>query len=160
MSLTGQPNRISATLSEADIAEIMGYIAKINEKLSFAVGLTPEEKQRLPKIQVDNKQFVEDAIEVSAMNAAVLPNYISVAEVDKDYQLFLATERILTPLTQLVEKVTDVQTLAGSEAYTASLMLYKMYQMAAAMGLPGMDAVVDKLKKRFAGQGSASDKSE
>ncbi len=160
MSLVGQPNRISAVLSEDDIAEILSYLNKINEKLTFAVGLTAEERQRLPKIQVDNKQFVEDAIEVSAVNTSVLPNYISIAEIQKDYNLYLATERLITPVSQLLEKLKDIQTLAGSEAYTASLMLYKMYQMAASMGMPGMDAIVDKLKRRFAGQGNFAERTE
>jgi hypothetical protein len=52
--------------------------------------------------------------------------------------------------------VRDTQILAGSEAYSTALMAYRMFQMAAQSGMPGLDSVVSRLSERFAGQGAAN----
>jgi len=50
----------------------------------------------------------------------------------------------------LYNKVRDTQMLAGSEAYSSSLMIYRMFKSAADTGVPGTQAIYNGLKERFA----------
>ena len=151
-----QNNRISAGISPADIQDILAAIDTIANKMPFLIGLTAEERKTLPKINRQNKLFVDDALQACSNNAGLLPNYISVAEMQKDYDLYRSLEQVLQPLAQLYEKVRDTQTLAGSESFSSALMVYRMFQMAAGVGMPGMDTIVAQLAERFAGQGATN----
>ena len=61
--------------------------------------------------------------------------------------------RFKIKLSQILEKINDTQLLAGSEAYTSALTVYKLFGSAADAGIPGTDTIYDLLKQRFAGQG-------
>jgi hypothetical protein len=99
---------------------------------------------------------VDETLQACADNASLLPGYLNVEEMRKDYALYRALGDVLQPLAQLYEKVRDTQMLAGSEAYSTALMSYRMFQMAGKSGMPGMDAVVSRLSERFAGQGASA----
>lgn len=150
-------NRISAAISAQDKAEIKQAIALIESKLPFLLGLTADERKVLPKINRQNKLFVDETIQACADNGAILPAFIKVDEMRKDFDLFVDLGDIALPLSQLYEKVRDTQMLAGSESFSTSLAVYKMFQLAAASGMPGMDTVADKLAERFSGQGTPSE---
>lgn len=145
--------RLSAVVSDADLAEVKMYLAKINSLLPFLTGLTVGERVELPKISVANKNFVEDVVTVASNNPHLVPNFISASEMKKDLVLFKQLDDILTEVNQLQEKLRDTQMLAGSEAYSSALMTYKMIGMGADAGVPGADSLYDQLKQRFAGQG-------
>ncbi|MFN0201049.1 MAG: hypothetical protein ACKVTZ_05985 [Bacteroidia bacterium] len=151
-----QNNRLSASLSANDVQDILAAIQTIESKLPFIIGLTTEERKTLPKINRQNKLFVDDALQACMNNATLLPNYISVGEMQKDYELYRSLEQVLQPLAQLYEKVRDTQMLAGSEAFSSALMVYKMFQMAAGVGMPGMETIVAQLAERFNGQGGTA----
>ena len=151
-----QNNRISAALTAQDVQDILAAIQVIENKLPFIVGLTADERKTLPKINRQNKLFVDDALQACANNASLLPTYVSVGEMQKDYDLYRTLEQVLQPLAQLYEKVRDTQILTGSESYSSALTVYKLFQMAAAVGMPGMDTIVAQLSERFAGQGSTT----
>ena len=89
----------------------------------------------------------------------MLPAYVNVPEMLKDFDLYRFLEQVLQPIAQLYEKVRDTQILAGSEAYTIALVAYKQFQIAVASGMPGMDTIVAQLSERFSGQGPTSDNS-
>ncbi|MFN7119116.1 MAG: hypothetical protein ACK4TA_20125 [Saprospiraceae bacterium] len=146
-------NRISANLNPDDFNAVKQALYEIRSRMPFLLGLTLEERKKLPKISRSNKLFVEDALEVARQNPEVLPYYLPVHELEKDFQLFQQLSEILFPLEQLYEKVRDTQIMAGSEAYQASLVMYKLTRVAAEAGMPGMDTAHAKLKLRFEGQG-------
>jgi hypothetical protein len=149
-------NRISARLTPEDFNAVKQAIYEIRNRMPFLQGLTLDERRKLPKISRTNKLFVADALDVARENPEVLPYYLTVDELDKDYTLFQQLNELMLPLAQLTERVRDTQILAGSEAYQASLVLYKLTRVAADAGLPGMDTAYSKLSVRFEGQGSAN----
>jgi len=153
-------NRISATLTQQDIDDIKHHVQQIESKLPFLVGLTTAERQRLPKIHRSNKIFVDDALRTAEENQSVIPDYVDIAELRKDLELYESLSKVLLPIQQLTEKLRDTQILAGSESYTSALVIYNMFQMAAKMGLPGMDTVVAQLAERFQMTASSSTKEE
>lgn len=152
-----QNNRLSAQLDPTAAAEIRQLIRQIEDKMPFLLGLTPEERKALPKINRSNKLFVDETLQACADNGAFLPAYLDVSEMRRDYELYRALGEVLQPLAQLYEKLRDTQILAGSEAFSTALMSYRMLQMAARSGMPGLDTVVSRLAERFAGQGPSAD---
>ena len=144
---------MNTTATAAQITAVKTALQTIGTNLPFLIGLTSEERVLLPAIDVNNKAFTEDAINAGINNAALLPAYLSVGNMQNDLNLFNQLDEIIILVKQLLEKLEDTQLLAGSESYSAALMLYKLFGSAADAGMPGADAVNTQLKQRFAGQG-------
>lgn len=150
-------NRLSVTVDPAAITEVKNRIEEINTLLPFLTGLTRDERKTLPKINRSNKIFVEDTLDSMRQNGDILPNFINVEEVDKDYALYNELKVLALELATLSEKVNDTRILAGSEAYSTSLLAYKMFGVAANSGVAGAEALYSRLKERFATSGNATE---
>nr|WP_315131482.1 hypothetical protein [uncultured Flavobacterium sp.] len=149
-------NRTNITATAAQITAVKTALQTITTNLPFLIGLTVEERVALPAIDVNNKAFAEDAISAGLNNATLIPSYVSVPSMQNDMTLFNQLEEISGIVNQLQEKLEDTKLLAGSEAYTSALALYKLFGAASDAGVPGTDAIVTQLKARFAGQGGAA----
>lgn len=149
-------NRINTTVAAATLTDIKTKLADINTVLPFLIGLTPDERKTLPRINEANKIFVEDAINAIKNNTEVLPAYIKLQDVTNDLELFNQLDELIQITNQLLQKLVDTQALAGSEAYVNSLVAYRLFEGASRAGLAGTQAIYDALKQRFAGQGATS----
>ena len=103
----------------------------------------------LPKMNVNNKVFTEDAINAALNNPTLFPNFVNVDEMNNDLRLFEKMDELVVVLRQLLERVSDTQLLAGSEAYSSALAVYKIIGAAADAGIEGTKAIYDQLKARF-----------
>lgn len=148
-------NRIDTVISDGDLDKVNAAINDIETTLSFLIGLTVEERVQLPKINVANKSFTQDAINAVVNNGTMLPSYLDQTAMQNDMNLYNQLDKIAGRMRQVLEKLDDTQMLAGSEAYVAALTAYKLFAAAATAGIPGSDAVYDTLKERFAGQGGS-----
>jgi hypothetical protein len=148
-------NRVSATIDAATIQKVKDALASVNAQLPFLIGLKPEERQAIPKISDVNKTFTSDAITAIKNNAGLLPAYVDVNEMEKDFTLYQQLDELVQLSTQVTEKLSDTQMMAGSEAYVSSLTAYRLFEAASNAGIPGTDTIYDQLKQRFAGQGSS-----
>ena len=146
-------NRLNITATTEQITAVKAALQTITTNLPFLLGLTIDERVALPAINVNNKAFTEDAINAGVNNSSLIPSYVSVATMQNDMMLFSQLDEIIILTKQLLEKLEDTQLLAGSEAYTSALTLYKLFGAAADAGVPGADAITAQLKQRFAGQG-------
>jgi len=149
-------NRLNVTATTAQLTAAKTALQTINTNLPFLVGLTSEERISLPAIDVNNKNFTEDAIIAGLNNSAFIPSYVSVTGMQTDLTLFSQLDELIILTRQLLEKLEDTQLLAGSEAYTSALALYKLFGSASDAGMPGADTIYNQLKQRFAGQGNSS----
>jgi len=147
-------NRINTTATAEQILATKESIQSIVAHLPFLTGLTVNERIALPAIDVSNKAFTEDAINAAVNNAGLLPSYVSVEQIQNDLTLFTQLDEIIILVKQLLERLEDTQLLAGSEAYVAALMVYKLFGAAADAGVPGTDAIVAQLKQRFSSTGN------
>lgn len=154
MATNATTNRLSLTLGNEKRSKINDLLTQLNTELDFAIGLTSEERQTLPKMNDGNQPFVEDALNGAQQNLDIFPAYVKLGELQKDYDLFMELGPLVMRLLQLGEKLLDTQILAGSEAYVTALMIYRLADSAAKAGLPGADALYQQLRKRFAGQGT------
>lgn len=148
-------NRINTSATAAQITAVKTALQTITTNLPFLIGLTTDERISMPSISVANKAFAEDAINAGVNNSALIPSYVSVANMQNDMLLYSQLDEIIIMTKQLLEKLEDTQLLAGSEAYTSALTLYKLFTSAAEAGVAGSDAIVAQLKQRFAGQGGS-----
>jgi|JI10StandDraft_1071094.scaffolds.fasta_scaffold882958_1 hypothetical protein len=146
-------NRVSATLSQSDMHIILSSIKAISDKLPFLTGLTPEERQAMPKISWDNKQFVDDCMGFVKTRPEYLPSYLFQTELEKDYELFRQMTEINDHLSVLFQQMSDTQLIAGSENYSACLGYYRSVKQAATDGISGSQAIYDGLRRRFEAQG-------
>jgi len=121
----------------------------IETKLPFLVDLTVEERKALPKLGDKSRGFVERASELSAQASDFLPRSFDVDELRKDAALFTTLFTIRQAVMILLDKIEDTYYLAGSEAYSAALVVYQ-FAKNSPVGTEGLDSVVDELGKRFA----------
>lgn len=84
----------------------------------------------------------------------MLPGYLSVSGVQTDMKLFNQLDELVPMVRKQLEKLEDTRFLAGSEAYTTALMIYKLFGAAAESGIPGADAIVAQLRERFTSNGN------
>jgi hypothetical protein len=141
-------NRIDATLSNTDKQTVLDAIQTIRTKLSFLASLSAEARQSLPKMGDKSRAFVTQALAVAEQNDAFLPRSFDVAEMRKDVDLIEAIYPILVAVTQLKELLEDTYKLAGSDAYSAALVIYNSAK-ANGQG-EALEALLDTLGQRFA----------
>lgn len=151
---TQTTNRISVDISPDEVNKAKECINMISGMFPFLVGLTPAERQALPKMDVNNKVFVEDALKSAHNNKQILPAYLSLDEMERDRNGYERLDELVILTAQLAQKLRDTQILMGSEAYVSALTIYRLFESASRDGVPGADAVYSQLASRFKGQGS------
>jgi hypothetical protein len=141
-------NRINAVLSNADQQAVLDAIRTIRTKLPFLVGLTTDERQSLPKAGDKSRAFIRQSLALAEQNDSFLPRSFDVAEMRQDVTLAEQLYPIIIAATQLKELLEDTYRLAGSDAYSAALTVYR----AAKDNGRGeaLDALLDTLGQRFA----------
>lgn len=147
-------NRINTTMTAAQVAAVKTALQTIYTNMPFLLGLTIDERRFLPKINVSNKAFAEDAISAVVNNPGSIPAYLNGAQMQNDMTLFTQLDEFAVLTRQLLEKIEDTQMLAGSEAFVSSLASYKIFASAAEAGIPGADVIYAALKRRFEDQGN------
>lgn len=147
-------NRLNIVATEAQITAAKNSLVQFDAQFPFLIGLTVDEKTTLPAINVDNKIFTEDAINAAVNNMDMLPGYLSVSGVQTDMMLFNQLDELVPMVRKQLEKLEDTRFLAGSEAYSTALMIYKLFGAAAESGIPGADAIVAQLRERFTSNGN------
>ncbi|MBS4033677.1 MAG: hypothetical protein KGZ85_04360 [Ignavibacterium sp.] len=145
-------NNISAELKEETKQEILSFLNQITERLPFLINLTPEERQTIPKMGDKTYAFVDKALELATQNPNLVPPYLDVEELKRDFTLASMLRPIVSALNSLTEKLNDTQMAVGSEAYVSALSFYNSSKSAAKSNVPGTDAIVSELAKRFEGQ--------
>ncbi|AFC25001.1 hypothetical protein [Saprospira grandis] len=142
-------NRISIELTTDMVEEVRQLVTQIEEKLPFLLSLTQDERASFPKLHRENEIFVEETIRAAEQHDDVLPDYIDVAEMKRDLELYQQLGRVMLRLNRLHEKVNDTIHIAGAEALATALVTNNMFQIAAKMGVNGMDRVSSDLMNYF-----------
>lgn len=143
-------NVISLQLSEEEKTQVKGHIDGLISILGPKLHtLVPEEKRDLPKMGDKTVAFVEKALEYGEQYPNYMPGFIDVPEAKIDFETVRLLRNVHTPLSRLANEIDDSMTLAGSEAYSAALSIYKVLKNAAAMGQPGAKEAANELKNRF-----------
>ncbi|MCS7053710.1 MAG: hypothetical protein NZM09_08245 [Ignavibacterium sp.] len=140
---------ISAEISDRDKREILDLVQQIESRLNFLINLTPEERQSIPKMGDKTIAFVQKALELAQQNPNLVPPYVNLDELRRDFELSIRLKDILNAVSRVYEKLSDTYIAAGSEAFTAALSFYKSAKAASKMNVAGTDIIVEELSKRF-----------
>jgi hypothetical protein len=144
------PDRINATLAAQDIADLNAAATTLETKLAFMIGLSPEERQAIPKMGVNGNDFVRDVLTAAEQNPALIPAAIDLAGARRDYNLVNDLTPIASRLQRLLEGLNDTILEAGSEAFVTSLEAYDILKR---LGKgTNLDESLKKMSRRFAKQ--------
>jgi hypothetical protein len=142
-------NRISMELTTEVVNEVKALIDQIESKMPFLISLTSDERNNYPKLSRENELFVEETIRSADQHNTVLPSYINADEMSKDLELYQQLGRVMVRLTHIHNKMKDTMHIAGAEALATALVTNNMFQIAAKMGVSGMDTVSSRLTELF-----------
>lgn len=153
-------NKLNIVITVADLAAINTNIAAINSKLP-AGSLTDDQRMNLKSINVDNKVFVEDAItEMTVNGAGIMPAFLNATHLQNDITLYDQLDTIESGINTLKQRIADLKRIAGDEAYTGGLMVYRIFESANSAGLNQAKQSYEKLRTRFNAQGNAGRNTE
>lgn len=145
-------NRVPSALPDAIFIRSLELVSELNNLLDpYLRGLSPAERMTLPKINVDNRDFVGDAIRQMKQPSAqqFLPAYLRPEEAERDLLMFDQAEALSAHLATLASKIDATRILAGSEAFVTCLGFKKMADAAESAGIPGASAIATALRERF-----------
>lgn len=144
-------NRISVTISAADITAILNEILAIRTKLPFLKSLTNQERQEMAKMGDKSLGFDEKCAGYMTSNPAFLPGFIDSAEVLKDRSLRAQIMQFYPQLHLLLEALSDTLLIVNSEIWMADLAYYQSVREAKRRGRPGAETIYNDLRPRFPG---------
>jgi hypothetical protein len=114
--------------------------------------LSADDKKELPKMGDKTLAFVEKSLEYADLYPGFMPIFIDVKEAKIDLESVKNLRQLFLPLERITNEIDSTMTLAGSEAFSSSLSIYKVLKNAASMGQPGAAEAVSELKNRFPGK--------
>jgi hypothetical protein len=126
----GITNNISADLTERDKKQVYEAIELIRRKLSFAKDFTEEERENLMRLGKSGRRFVEKAQNLVDESPGILPRSFDLEEFTRDAELYQELGKIADELHRLAERVADTEAAVGSDAFTASLVVYQSGKLA------------------------------
>lgn len=147
-------NKIAAAIPAATLAQAQQHLDALRTLLApYLVSLTPEERQTQAKMGDKSTAFVQKAADYSTALAKFIPEYVDGAGLRLDAGVHADLLPVHAALAGLLADVDSTRLQAGSEGYTAALLVYAALQAAAKQNQPGTQAAVGELSERFAAQG-------
>ncbi|WP_158885739.1 hypothetical protein [Rhodanobacter sp. L36] len=144
-------NRISAVLSEQDVATVQGALATMRELLPFLVTLSAQDRREMPRLGLKSVGFDEKCVTYMASRAQFVPGFINTADLQKDRQLRSQLMRFATELQTLAMSVDDTLQSVSSELWMADLAYYQSVREAAHRGHEDAHDVYEDLSQGFPG---------
>lgn len=142
-------NRIDFTFTDAQATAIMDHLNAIRQLLP-PIGLIKKERKTMHAANVDNKAFIEDAItSIKTTTETVVPDYIKVAEMETDLQLFEQVDHIESLMGMVAQQLSDIKRLTAHELYGKALTTYKLFEIASTSGVPGTKTGYNLMNARF-----------
>ncbi len=144
--------KLSVTMSAAEVEAVMGAIQTIKQKMPFLLALNSDERRALPQPGDRGRAFIGKALEVATQNPSILPGFFSLDELRKDVELSNTLQPILMSLAQLQGMMEDTARVATSEAYSGALNVYSYAKSSGSAAAVG--SAVEELGKLFARRGA------
>lgn len=150
-------NRINRILDETAMTNTLAAITNLETELPEG-SLDDAQRDTFKAINVQNKVFTENVMtEMENNGATILPPYLNVTLLKNDFDLFEQLDLLESRMVNATRKLNDLKRIAGHEAYSFALSVYKSYDAANQAGIPGAKESYERLSERFNGQGKAQD---
>ncbi|MFV0377446.1 MAG: hypothetical protein ACK5JD_09110 [Mangrovibacterium sp.] len=126
----------------------------------YIIGLSKEERKKLPKMGDGTSPFVQKALEYCQSNPEFIPAYFKPEQFNNAFTGWAQLNSIFRPVQQLYSDLEDTIMQAGSESYGLALIYYNSVKQAAKEGIQGAKPIYEDLKKRFAHNGPSQSDNE
>ena len=138
----------NVSFTNADLAAAINKVNELKGLLPLMPDLTPIERQRMSKLGIKTRGFVDLALEAAKADPGVLPQSISLDTFVTQDQLLRDLSLVQTHVTDLKFKLDDALLLAGNYIYGVSRTVYALAKTPAAQArLQEQQAA---MKQRFA----------
>ena len=149
-------NKINFSIPDAVIADVTTKLNDVSNQLKpYLIGLTPTERQELPKMGDNTLPFVQKCLGYCQSNPEFAPAFINFEGLFADMKIYEQLLPVYRLVLQLENKLNDTSMEAGAESYISALSYYNSVKMAAKSDIPGAKAIYEDLKKRFAKEKAA-----
>ncbi len=146
-------NRISESIPADVLTKALQKLNEVKAALApFLQSLTVEERHDLPKMSNKTYSFVAKTAEYCQSNPEFQPGFMVAGELNRDFSTVAALRPVFQACAQLHSDLEDTLMLAGSEAYTESLLYYNNAKLAAGKGEASARPIYDDLSARFPGR--------
>jgi hypothetical protein len=143
-------NRISVTITDQNVADVIGHIDGIEAVLNFLI--SREDGDNSVLLGEKSVGFDEKADGYMTSNPEFIPTYVEIAEVLKDRAAREQFLKFLPRLRVLAAKAEDTFNVIGNEIMYADLAYYNNTAEAAKHGKPGAGDIHDDLATRYPGR--------
>jgi len=147
-------NKISAVLSDADKEAALALFNSLLTLLGFLQTLSVEQKKHINKAANGRLPFIQQACLYAQQNPGVLPANFNLAEFVKDVTFLSQFVTVVNADENFHIKIRDTFSLALSDGYGQSLMVYDFFKAANFSGQ--YQNIVENLGSYFKGQGPQS----
>ncbi len=142
-------NSHNQSIPQAELDEIKQSIEKALSLLKpYTIPLTPAERSNMAKLGDKTLAFVDKTNAYSVANPDLCPSYFNQDEFAIDFNDYQKLRPLVVLVEQLLHQIEDTMTMAGSEAYIASLSFYNSAKDAAKRDIPGAKDVYEDLMIR------------
>jgi hypothetical protein len=149
MALT---NKISIDVTTEKLNKAKDGLNLISEAFPEQISLSVEERKAMPKMGDKSIAFVRKALEYGQQNPDIVPKYLDINEYKKDLAASEQLFSLIVPLRKLLASLEDTAFAAGSEAYSASLVIYSSLKSAINFGDTSLQGAYEDLAARFPGR--------
>lgn len=152
-------NAIDTRMSEAEISAVKTKITDAKLLMPFLVALSAKERQASFKLSTKRFDFVSKVITVCQNEPAIIPTWVNLDELKKDYALSNQLLGIENMLESLLIEVRDTRMQMGVEALKSAADVYGLVQKSKDR-MPGVEAIYDTLRASYPGKGKTKKKKE
>jgi hypothetical protein len=144
-------NRISASLTAADVTAIATAINTIKTKLPFLITLQAADRKNLRKLGQKRQGYYQDVADAVNAFPTALPANFNTVEYLKDAALMTSLMQVAPQLLGLASSLDDTLMQLGSELVTTSDTAYSFLKTAAKNDSslkPSLDKIAGGLKQK------------
>ena len=151
MPTTSTDTPVVVTITPAQKTAILAKISDLAGLITFGVGLSDEQRQKILKLGTKTVGWDEKAASYMAGHPELIPAYVDMAALTQSRQVRVDLGDLIHAALAVVQKLTDTQMVLGNQILKPELAFYNSAQEAAKHGVPGAQAIVDDLGSRFVG---------
>ena len=145
------PDNLSTlSMTPADKTALLGAISTLaGLAATYSVNIPVDQKKTYTVIGQSRAGMDEVFIRSMTDNPAMLPSFVVLADVNIDRNFRRDLKDVMSPLSNIIEGLSDAEMLANSDNYMAYTAYYNNVKQAAKRGVPGADAELAKLSPFF-----------
>jgi hypothetical protein len=136
------------TLGDTEVVSVLGTLGQVEQQMPFLIGLSRDERMKLPKLGPANQAFVSDALSTAEANPGVLPRSLDIAKLRERARTIQNLVQVKQALRQMLEKVEDTEVRMTTEVYGAARTVYAVLKTPGTV--PGLKDRRQRLAQRFA----------